>query len=72
MLFLVFPFLANTRNKRLLFDGIDSVEAKFVASYSNALEFAYNALEKFEGERPEEEENLGTGANCHKLIMLFR
>ena len=29
-----------------------------MASYSNALEFAYNALEKFEGERPEEEENV--------------
>ena len=48
------------------------MEARSVASYSNALDFAYKALEKFEGERPEDEENLGTGANCHKLIMIFR
>ena len=59
---------ANTRNKRLLFDGIDQLEARFVANYSEGLEFAYDALETFSSERDPEDES---GANCHKLIMVF-
>ena len=70
-MFSVFP-KANTRNKRLLFDGIDSLEARYVASYGKALEFAYSALEGFEGNRTTEDDELGTGSNCHKLIMIFR
>ena len=42
---------ANARNKRLLFDGIDSLVDHHVASYSRALEFAYSALEEFDGSR---------------------
>ena len=55
-----------------MFDGIDSLEARYVASYSKALAFAYNALESFQENRTKEEKELGTGANCHKLIMIFR
>ena len=44
---------ANARNKRLLFDGIDSLIDHHVASYSRALEFAYTALEDFEATRLE-------------------
>ena len=62
---------ANTRNKKLLFDGIDALEARYVASYKKAVEFAYDALQAFT-RQSKEEENIGTGANCHKLIMMFR
>ena len=33
---------ANARNKRLLFDGIDMLVDRNIASYSQALEFAYS------------------------------
>ena len=39
-----------------------------MANYSEGLEFAYSALEDFEGLRAPEDES---GANCHKLIMIF-
>ena len=39
-----------------------------MANYSEGLEFAYSALEDFEGLRAPEDES---GANCHKLIMVF-
>ena len=42
---------ANARNKRLLFDGIDTLVDHHVASYSRALEIAYTAFEDFEGTR---------------------
>ena len=70
MIYLYFQ-IANTRNKKLLFDGIDALEAKYVASYKQAVEFAYDALQDFARQSKEEEIN-GTGANCHKLIMMFR
>ena len=66
-----FILKANTRNKKLLFDGIDALEARYVASYKKAVEFAYDALQAFT-RQSKEEENIGTGANCHKLIMMFR
>ena len=47
------------------------MEARYVASYKNALDFAYDELQKFRN-RSEEEESIGTGADCHKLIMIFR
>ncbi|XP_071526691.1 voltage-dependent calcium channel subunit alpha-2/delta-1-like [Panulirus ornatus] len=57
---------ASTSNKKLLFQAIDELEDGGMASYSNALTFAYNAFKQFEGTREE-----GEGANCHKTIMLF-
>ena len=33
---------ANARNKRLLFDGIDMLVDRNIASYSKALKFAYS------------------------------
>ena len=42
-----------------------------MASYKQAVEFAYDALQDFARQSKEEEVN-GTGANCHKLIMMFR
>ena len=67
----LFILKPNTRNKKLLFDGIDALEARYVASYKKAVEFAYDALQAFT-RQSKEEENIGTGANCHKLIMMFR
>lgn len=61
---------ANTRNKRLLFDGIDRIEAHYVASYDTALQFAFEAFERYEVVRAEDQGS-GTGADCHKLIMMF-
>lgn len=57
---------ANARNKRLLFDGIDQLEDRYIASFRDALEYAYTKLEDFDAERDEHE-----GSNCHKLIMIF-
>ena len=54
-----------------MFDGIDALEARYVASYKRAVEFAYDALENFTAQS-KDEENIGTGAECHKLIMIFR
>ncbi len=61
---------ANARNKRLLFDGIDQLTDRNIASYSNALEFAYNEIETFEKGR-EDPEREHEGSSCHKLIMVF-
>jgi hypothetical protein len=70
--FLIFVlFSANTRNKKLLFDGIDALEARYVASYKKALEFAYYAHGNFT-RQSEIEDDIGTGADCHKLVMIFR
>ena len=66
-----FTFIANTRNKQLLFDGIDELEARYVASYSKALDFAFNELQNFNN-RTDEVGGSEDGANCHKLIMIFR
>ncbi len=62
---------ANSRNKRLLFDGIDALTAHDIADYGRALEFAYKELEDFQRfeEGGGDEDNFG--ANCHKLIMVF-
>lgn len=57
---------ANTRNKRLLFDGIDLLADRHIASFTDALDFAYRNLEEFEGMRDPQD-----GADCHKLIMIF-
>ena len=57
---------ANSRNKRLLFDGIDRLVDHQIASYADALEFAYTEHERFDEEREGQD-----GANCHKLIMVF-
>ncbi|XP_042214817.1 voltage-dependent calcium channel subunit alpha-2/delta-2-like [Homarus americanus] len=57
---------ASTTNKKLLFQAIDKLEDGGMASYTNALTFAYDAFKQFEGTRKE-----GEGANCHKTIMLF-
>nr|XP_045602573.1 voltage-dependent calcium channel subunit alpha-2/delta-1-like isoform X2 [Procambarus clarkii] len=57
---------ASTSNKKLLFRAIDDLLDGGMASYSNALAFAFNAFKQFEGTRKE-----GEGANCHKTIMLF-
>ena len=54
-----------------MFDGIDALEARYVASYKKAVEFAYHALGNFT-KQSKDEENIGTGADCHKLIMMFR
>ena len=54
-----------------MFDGIDALEARYVASYSKALEFAYNELQNFNN-RTDEDGGSEDGANCHKLIMIFR
>ena len=63
--------IANTRNKQLLFDGIDELEARYVASYSKALDFAFNELQNFNN-RTDQDGGSEDGANCHKLIMIFR
>ena len=52
---------ANSRNKRLLFDGIDDLSANGIASYANAVTFGYEQLEEFGRE----------GADCHKIVMIF-
>jgi hypothetical protein len=57
---------ANARNKRLLFDGIDQLADRNIASYSKALEFAYTELEVYDRDKEKYE-----GADCHKLIMVF-
>ncbi|XP_040580279.1 voltage-dependent calcium channel subunit alpha-2/delta-2 isoform X4 [Lepeophtheirus salmonis] len=57
---------ANSRNKRLIFDGIDQLEARYIASYTDGLNFAYDNFEQFERTKEEEE-----GAECHKLVMVF-
>ncbi|KAG0724738.1 Voltage-dependent calcium channel subunit alpha-2/delta-1 [Chionoecetes opilio] len=57
---------ATNTNKQLLFRAIDDLEDGGMASYSNALTFAYEAFKQFEGTRKE-----GDGANCLKTIMLF-
>lgn len=57
---------ANSRNKRLLFDGIDNLVDHQIANYSQALEFAYEAHIEFEETRSRHD-----GAECHKLIMVF-
>ncbi|XP_059090756.1 voltage-dependent calcium channel subunit alpha-2/delta-2-like isoform X2 [Tigriopus californicus] len=57
---------ANSRNKRLLFDGIDNLVDHQIANYSQALEFAYKAHEAFEQNRSRHD-----GAECHKLVMVF-
>ena len=57
---------ANARNKRLLFDGIDQLVDRNIASFGQALNFAYTHLEDFEGQREDYQ-----GADCHKLIMIF-
>ena len=46
---------ANSRNKRLLFDGIDRLVAHQIASYGDALEFAYKEHEKFDEEREKQD-----------------
>ena len=43
-------------------------KCRHVANYSEGLEFAYTALEDFETNREAGDES---GANCHKLIMVF-
>lgn len=57
---------ANARNKRLLFDGIDGLRDRNIASFRQALDFAYRHLESFEREKEDKD-----GSNCHKLIMIF-
>ncbi|XP_066961533.1 voltage-dependent calcium channel subunit alpha-2/delta-1-like isoform X2 [Macrobrachium rosenbergii] len=57
---------ASTRNKKLLYRAIDDLEDGGMASYSEALIFAYKAFKEFERTR-----KVGEGANCHKTIMLF-
>ncbi|XP_050732998.1 voltage-dependent calcium channel subunit alpha-2/delta-2-like isoform X2 [Eriocheir sinensis] len=57
---------ATTSNKKLLFKAIDDLEDGGMASYSNALTFAYEAFNHFEATRKK-----GEGANCLKTIMLF-
>ncbi|XP_069951527.1 voltage-dependent calcium channel subunit alpha-2/delta-1 isoform X1 [Cherax quadricarinatus] len=57
---------ASTSNKKLLFHAIDELTDGGMASYSNALNFAFNAFKQFEGTKKE-----GEGASCHKTIMLF-
>ncbi|KAK8396776.1 hypothetical protein O3P69_005025 [Scylla paramamosain] len=57
---------ATANNKKILFRAIDQLEDGGMASYSNALTFAYEAFIQFEGTRKE-----GEGANCLKTIMLF-
>ena len=57
---------ANARNKRLLFDGIDALVDRDIARADHALEFAFEQLENFDREKPEQE-----GSDCHKLIMMF-
>ena len=57
---------ANARNKRLLFDGIDQLEDRYIASFRDALQYAYTKLENFDAQRDQHE-----GSNCHKLIMIF-
>ena len=57
---------ANARNKRLLFDGIDQLEDRYIASFRDALQYAYTKLEDFDAQRDEHE-----GSNCHKLVMIF-
>ncbi len=47
-------FKANSRNKRLLFDGIDSLVDHNIARYDLALEFAYDELDNFDAERSEQ------------------
>jgi hypothetical protein len=56
---------ANSRNKRLLFDGIDKLVDLQIADYGDALTFAFDQFQRFEGERRAED-----GANCHKLVMV--
>lgn len=58
---------ANARNKRLLFDGIDLLVDRNIASFRQALDFAYRHLESFENTRDE----MLDGSDCHKLIMVF-
>lgn len=57
---------ANARNKRLLFDGIDQLVDRNIASYSQALKFAYTELESFDRDKDDQD-----GSECHKLIMVF-
>ena len=59
---------ANARNKRLLFDGIDQLVDRNIASFGQALDFAYSHLEEFEATRQDQDQ---LGSDCHKLIMIF-
>ncbi|CAL4125996.1 unnamed protein product, partial [Meganyctiphanes norvegica] len=59
---------ATQANKKILFEAIDGLTDGGMASYMNALEFAYSAFKEFEEIRDAEE---GQGANCHKVIMMF-
>ncbi|XP_066561315.1 voltage-dependent calcium channel subunit alpha-2/delta-1 isoform X2 [Amia ocellicauda] len=52
---------ANVRNKKVLKDAIQEIEAKGVTNYKEGFKFAFDQLSNFNGSR----------ANCNKIIMLF-
>ncbi|XP_052120418.1 voltage-dependent calcium channel subunit alpha-2/delta-2 isoform X3 [Frankliniella occidentalis] len=57
---------ATSQNKRVLLDAVDRLHESNLTSYETALEFAYDAFQRFSEDREPWE-----GANCHKAIMFF-
>ncbi|XP_034239825.1 voltage-dependent calcium channel subunit alpha-2/delta-2-like isoform X2 [Thrips palmi] len=57
---------ATSQNKRVLLDAVDRLHESNLTSYETALEFAYDAFQRFSESREPWE-----GANCHKAIMFF-
>ncbi|KAK3927676.1 Voltage-dependent calcium channel subunit alpha-2/delta-2 [Frankliniella fusca] len=57
---------ATSQNKRVLLDAVDRLHESNLTSYETALEFAYDAFQRFAENREPWE-----GANCHKAIMFF-
>lgn len=57
---------ATSQNKRVLLDAVDRLHESNLTSYETALEFAYDAFQRFSESREPWE-----GSNCHKAIMFF-
>jgi voltage-dependent calcium channel alpha-2/delta-2 len=64
---------ANYRNKKVLFDAIDQLQAKGMASYAKGFEFAFEQFIKYDNytEFEPSERLEGEGANCNRVIMFL-
>ncbi|CAH1784579.1 unnamed protein product [Owenia fusiformis] len=59
---------ANYRNKAKFFDAVDSIQSFGMASFANGFTFAFEEFIKFNATFFDD---LGEGAHCNRIIMLF-